>query len=279
MRVSPRWIRRCSLTSLVLITAAAARLQPNSDAPAESVRPSGRLSAKPKKLTLDPEANVGKKQNKELRKFVRKMDMSADFQPSVGFVVKSSNGNDDCELFIKVATGTFAVERKKDSANPNGFILGLITNPAGCKPLAFTLGVKDTVVWWGRYTNTDVLGSAGTPVDGIGRTGLILLQRDGSKDQDEWLIADRRWIMGYCNHASQGTADQALVLAYAERCSGPVRFEHAAAVMSKAMRDAARKDSGRKSTGFDAYRLLPGANDLALWFACGGDCCYSAFEQ
>ncbi len=274
MAVPRRWITRTSLTGLILLTLAAGSLQTTADPADRSSEPSLTHRMKPKELSIDPDFNVGKHKNNELRKFIRKMDKNVDFRTSIGFVMKSRNGDDGCELFIRVASGTYAIERKKDSANPNGFILGLITNPNGCMPLAFSLGPKDTAAWWGRYTSPTVVGADGTPAEGVGRTGLILLERNGGSDHDEWLPMGRRWTMGYCNHSSQGNTDQALVLAYSERCSGPQRYEHNAAAISQAMLKAARDKSP-----VDAYRLLPGANDLALWFACGGDCCYSSFEQ
>jgi hypothetical protein len=261
-----------ALSGVFLVTTAAIRLPGNAARNRESDGAPRAAFFKPGALPVDAILNVGHANNVQVRVLVRRMQRNNEFNAPVAFTMKSSNGNDACQLYISTTVGSYSVPKMHDPANKFGFIVGVITNPNDCKPLAFNLGVKDSAAWYVHYTLPTAIGSPGVAQDGVGQTGLILLQRNGATHEDDWFPQARSWNLGYCNHATGGTVDAALVLSYAERCSAPIQYKHNTDVMSAAMSRAA------KDKTLAAYRLLPGANDLALWFACGGDCCYSSFQ-
>jgi hypothetical protein len=258
-----------ALSGVILVTTAAIRLPDYSKRKERHVRA---VLVPPKgSLPWDADANVGQPNNKKIRVLTRLMETNHEFNPPVAFNMKTSNSNDLCKLYIRTTKESWYIPKKHDGDNPNGFIVGMITNPNDCRTLALPdLGVNDTAAWFVRYIVPKVVAPG--EKNGTGRTGLILLQRDGATTKDDWFPKQRSWNLGYCNHSDGGAVDAAHVLADKEKCYMPQKYKHNTDTLSKLML------LGARTRRPEFFRLLPGANDLALWFACGGDCCYSNFQ-
>ena len=267
------------LTLAIVGTTAAYGLRNTADAHAADSL--ARQPNKPKGLPFNPDEHVGKLFSHAVKNFVVET-MKDGFEAEEKFYMASAKGNSDCALRIKVATNSKGIDRKLEEANAdgsrkNGFIVALLTNPDGCKTDAFALDAGDTAAWYVRFENA-AIDDDGKRHDGQGTSYLVLLHRH-VWNRDYRFPGNRKWSLGYCNHASRPNAtDQALVLTYATACTAVDSLGHDAHRISEAQHaEALRLHALRTSNASPAGRVLVPGVDLALWFACGGDCCYSSF--
>lgn len=207
-----------------------------------------------------------------------------DFRPPVGFHMKLADGSPSiCELRISVASNSVAINKFHDNNAPHGYIVGLITNPDDCAIQDFKLAKKDTVAWFVEFTKP--LDQSGQH-DNMGHSGLIRL-RGGLFGKDAWFPGGRDWAVGYCNHAPRvGATDEVMVLPYDSVCTAPSHFDHDGKRLSDAVDKAAADQRAAMSTRVPltptSARLLTyivDGEDISLWFACGGDCCYTSAQR
>lgn len=276
-----RVVLRSAILALAVVATAATGGSSNT-AEAHEADWSARLQMpKPKKLNFNPDDHVGKWFNRKVKDFVIH-DMADGFQPAEDFYLAPQNVL--CALKISVAKSSSGVDKKVDASNPNGFIVALIANPNDCKPDAFDLARQDTAVWYVRFENAQTIddGKRHDATNGtkVGKSSLILLQRNGW-DNDYWFPKKKEWSLGYCNHTPRPNAtDQALVVTYASACTAVNSLGHNAHDISLLQREeAVRLAAQIKSGASPTQRVLVAGDDLALWFACGGDCCYASFDR
>lgn len=211
---------------------------------------------------------------------VRKLK-TADFTTPIPFHMKLPNGKPSaCSLWIQVATNSVSINKYADAEASHGYIVGLITNPDDCVIPDFKLSKSDTVAWFVQFTKP--LKESGRQ-DNMGHSGLVRL-RGGLLGKDAWFPGGRDWGVGYCNHAPRRDAvDEVMVLTRDSVCDAASAFGHNGALLSAELDQAAREvnTSAASGAGISAksatmVHYIADSEDLALWFACGGDCCYTS---
>ena len=236
----------------------------------------------PKPVPFKPEDHVGDWFSGEVRNFVEK-DLAGAFEEPHNFYLESK-ADSKCALQIRVAKKSVKIKQRYDEGK--GFIVALITNPSKCKPIAFDLAHDKVAAWYVRYENPTVDGVTGQRQHNVkGLTGLIVLKK-GWLGRDEWFPNKKGWELGYCNHTERpNPKDQAFVRTYETACSDSSETEHDARHLSAlqlaeaALVDKARDARIAGATAVGPVRKLVAGTDPALWFACGGDCCYGSFTR
>ncbi len=234
---------------------------------------------KPPQLPDDPDKHVDNFLSHKIKNFVRD-SLSGQFEEAKGFYVLSKV-DDRCKVMISVVKKTFGVAKKLDGDSPNGFIVALLTNPNKCEPDAFKLDSRDTAAWYVRYENQSTVDTPGVRQPAVGRSGLILLHRHWY-NRDSWFPVDRKkWALGYCNHEPAiPEKDDAMVMTYAKACDYPMEVKHNVdTIAAHQFVEATALFKARSDKKPLPARVLVPDDDIALWFACGGDCCYASFQQ
>lgn len=201
------------------------------------------------------------------------------FESPTPFLLLSKDKKVRCDLAISVATNSVNIPKYEETDAANGYILGLITAPSRCAIKGAELGDKDTVAWFARFTKGPQTGTPDQRIDDVGDSGFVFLHGGYQKNEDDkWFPRGRDWSLGFCNHSNQQGAmnDKATGMTYKQACDVPGSpvIQHDLSLLSRLLIEASQSPAFR--TMYRGQRLDdPTDGDVAVWFACGGDCCYA----
>ncbi|HEY6827169.1 MAG TPA: hypothetical protein VI259_09930, partial [Gemmatimonadaceae bacterium] len=174
---------------------------------------------------------------------------------------KSQDGKSDCLIRIDPAIDSHSL-----NPNPAGKtawypIARIVNTTDNCVPLALSIGKTDTALWIAKFGGGKHDGEVS-----IGDAGVVVIAHPGS-GHDSWSIGDR-WSFKQCGHPGSHNSDDAMIWIGPGLCPHLEKDGHNPALVAQ---DLSQMLSARTSKG--AWDPNPWYPDL--WFACGGDCCYS----
>lgn len=210
----------------------------------------------PPSMPFDPHWHLGTIfGDHKIGNFVRQ-DLNGKFQAGKVFKAKPESGNVDCDVRIQAANNTGNL-----SANPNKktdwYPIALLTNesPADCTPRALAIAKGETAIWIARFEGGSHSGEVS-----VGDAGVVVIAPPNS-GKDKWSVG-KKWSFKQCGHTGS-PHDDSMIWVNKDVCKETKTSGHNADTVAVHLAQLLAA-----KTVFDW-------NDPILWFACGGDCCYS----
>jgi hypothetical protein len=200
----------------------------------------------------------------KLRAFVDN-DLRAHVGTPKEFDVLKADGT-YCKLAISPVQGAVEIPRQKVGDPAKTYVVAILTNPNDCQPKKLRFDKDDRLAWVIRFTNPSPTPN-GSPSN-MGEAHLVRL-KNGFLSSDDYIGGGKGLPFWRCGHDRPiNRTDNAMILKHGNVCDVTMRFNHDADAIRQALAAEALVPVRRPLTTHD---------DPSLWFACGGDCCYSDF--
>ena len=209
--------------------------------------------------------------HKGVSAFVAKLQ-TGKFKPS-----PLPGGDPNCTVQIAPVTGSANTPVTSETDDRHSYVVAIIKNPNGCKAAKFDLGTGDSAAWIVTFKyKPDAQGHMPGRYSSIGTSRIVGLGTGFLGLWDSPLSGDDKWLFTHCAPVPPSEPpylDNALFYTHAQLCTDVDTLRHDATRVAAAL--AVRLRQAPRGT-----QTTPGArpasdDDPALWFRCGGDCCYS----
>jgi len=187
--------------------------------------------------------------------FVRK-ELNGQFQAGKVFKAKPVSGNVDCDIRIQAVmnSGNLSANPKKET---DWYPIALLTNEstADCTPRALAIAKGETAIWVAKFEGGSHSGEVS-----VGDAGVVVIAPPNS-GKDRWSIG-KKWSFKQCGHTGS-PHDDSMIWVNKDVCKETKTSGHDANRVAEHLAQLL------------AAKTLFDLDDPILWFACGGDCCYS----
>jgi hypothetical protein len=172
-------------------------------------------------------------------------------------------GDVSCKVAIAPIVQSVETPLTVDGDEHN-YVVALITNPDGCTAPKFDLKEGETAAWIVNFNYTGSLPHKG---DKIGTSWIVGL-KTGLGGWDSEMSGSDKWRFTHCETSHEPpNYDNAAFFRHADLCPTLDHLKHNATSVASALVNALTQKSPSANDAAD--------DDPALWFRCGGDCCYS----